>query len=86
MVGYITIYYDVLKPSETITSDHYRQQIVQCDRTLKDKRVEYIGRHKKVILQYDNTMSYVAKSVKETSDILNNDSLPCLLYSKDISP
>ena len=57
------IFYELLKPSETITADRYRQQMIKLDRAVKDKRPQYDGRHDKVILQHDNALSHVAKTV-----------------------
>jgi len=60
------MFYEVMKPSETITADRYRQQMIKLDRALKDKRLQYDGRHAKVILQHDNARPRVAKTVQET--------------------
>jgi len=48
------VYYELLKPSETITVDLYRKQLMRLRRALKDKRPQYNERHDKVILQHDN--------------------------------
>ena len=53
-----------LKPTETITGDRYRTQLMRLSRALKDKRPQYNKRHDKVILQHDNARSHVAKVVK----------------------
>ena len=57
------VYYELLKPTETITGDRYRTQLMRLSRTLKDKRPQY-ERHDKVILQHDNARPHVAKVVK----------------------
>ena len=44
------VYYELLKPTETITGDRYRMQLMSLSRTLKDKRPQYNERHDKVIL------------------------------------
>jgi len=46
-------YYEIMKPSNNIMGDRYRQQIVALDGAVKEKRTEYAGRHNKVILQHD---------------------------------
>jgi len=71
------IHHELLKPSNTITGDFYRQQIVQMDRALKDKD-RNMQRHKKMIFQYDTTRLRVGNTVKKT--------LPHPLHSIDISP
>ena len=48
------VYYQLLKPSETITGDRYRTQLIHLSRALKEKRPQYQARHNKVILQHDN--------------------------------
>ena len=58
-------YYELLKPTETITGDRYRTQLMRLSRALKDKRPQYNERHDKVILQHDNARPYVAKMVKK---------------------
>jgi len=79
-------YYQVLKPSETITADRYEQQMIKLDRAVKDKRPQYDGRHDKVILQHDNARPHVAKTVQETLQVLNWEILPHPPYSPDIAP
>jgi len=44
------VYYELLKPIETITGDRYRTQLMHLSRALKDKRPQYNERHDKVIL------------------------------------
>ena len=47
------IYYELLKLSETITSERYRLQLIRLRRALIEKRPEWENRHAKVILQHD---------------------------------
>jgi len=58
------VYYELLKPSETITGDLYRKQLMRLSRALKDKRPQYNEKHDEVILQHGNARPHVAKSVK----------------------
>jgi len=58
------VYYELLKPSEIITGDLYRKQLMRLSRALKDKRPQYNERHDKVILQHDNARLHVTISVK----------------------
>ena len=58
------IYYEVLKPNETITGERYRMQLMRLGRALRKKWLKYEQRHEKVILQHDNVWPYVAKPVK----------------------
>jgi len=78
--------YEVPKPSEAITADRYRQQMIKLDRAVKDIRRQYDRRHDKVILQHDNARPHVAKMVQETLKVLNWEILPHPPYSPDIVP
>jgi len=80
------IYYELLKPSETITGDRYRLQLMRLNRTLKEKRPEWDGRHEKVILLHDNARPHVAKPVQKYLEGLNWEILPPPPYSPDIAP
>ena len=39
------VYYELLKPNETITGDRYRLQLMRLSRALKEKRPQYEERH-----------------------------------------
>lgn len=56
------VYYELLKPGETITGDRYRQQLAELNRKLKENWSEYANRHDKV---FQHAQSHVAKPVKE---------------------
>ncbi|UYV67697.1 SEPT7 [Cordylochernes scorpioides] len=77
------IYYELLQPNETITGEHYQQQLMRLSRALKIKRPLYAKRHDKVIYQHDIARPHVAKVVKETLEALQWDVLPHPLYSSD---
>jgi len=74
------VYYELLKPSDSITGDRYR---LQLSRALREKRPEYEQRHDKVILLHDN--AHVAKVVKKYLETLKCDILSYPLYSPDIA-
>nr|QXJ78550.1 putative DD34D transposase [Kaburagia rhusicola] len=80
------IYYELLKPSETITGDRYRTQLMRLSRALKEKRPQYEETHDKVILQQDNARPHVAKVVKKYLETLNWEILPHPPYSPDVTP
>ena len=80
------MYYELLKPIETITGDRYRTQLMRLSRALKDKRPQYNERHDKVILQHDNAGPHVAKVVKTYLETLKWEVLPHPPYSPDIAP
>jgi len=82
------VYYELLKPSETITGDLSRKQLMRLSRTLKDKRSQYNERHDEVILQNDTTRPHFTKSVKTYLEMMKWE--PHFLlhppYSPDIAP
>lgn len=80
------IYYELLKPNETITGEHYRTQLMRLSRALREKRPQYEQRHEKVILQHDNARPHVAKPVKTYLETLKWEVLPHPPYSPDIAP
>ena len=80
------IYYELLKPNETITAERYRTQLIHLNRTLKEKRPEYGDRHDKVILQHNNARSHVAKPVKTYLETLKWEILSHPPYFPDIAP
>jgi len=65
------VYYELLKPGDSITDDRYRLQLI---RVLREKRPEYEQRHDKVILFYDNARPHVIKIVKK---IFGNVQMGC---------
>ena len=80
------VYYELLKPGETITAIRYQQQLINLNQVLKEKRAEYAKRHDKVIFQHDNARPHVAKCVKETLKDLRWHVLAHPPYSPDIAP
>jgi len=77
------VYYELLKPSETITYDLSRKQLMRLHQALKDKRPQYNEKHNKVILQQDNARSYR----KVGQNILGNVEMESPTpYSPDITP
>ncbi|GFU00651.1 mariner Mos1 transposase [Trichonephila clavipes] len=79
------VYYELLKPTETITGDRYRTQLMRLSRALKEKRPQYNERHDKVILQHDNARHHVAKVVKTYLETLKWEVLPHPLYFPDLA-
>ena len=58
------VYYELLKPNETITGDRYRKQLMSLSRALKEKQPQYQERHDKVIPQHENARPHVTRTVK----------------------
>lgn len=80
------VYYELLQPSETITGEVYRRQLMRLSRALREKRPQYADRHDKVILQHDNARPHVAKPVKTYLETLKWEVLPHPPYSPDLAP
>ena len=80
------IYYELLKPSETITGDRYRLQLLRLNQALKKKRPEWHNRHNKLIMLHDNARPHVIKPVKKYLEGAKWEILPHPPYSPDISP
>ncbi|GBP49099.1 Mariner Mos1 transposase [Eumeta japonica] len=80
----VVVYYELLKPSETITKTLYQKQLMRLSRALKKKRSQYYYRHNKIILLHDNARRHVAVPVKNYLKTLNWEVLPHPPYSPDI--
>ena len=80
------IYYELLKPGKTVNTERYRQQMIDLDQALREKRPEYQKRQHKVILLHDNAPSHTAKLVKETIKAFSWEILSHAAYSPDLAP
>ena len=80
------IYYELLKPGETVNIERYRQQMIDLNQALLEKRPEYQKRQHKVILLHDNAPSRTAKPVKETIEAFSWEILSHAAYSPDLAP
>ena len=80
------VYYELLKPGETVNTDRYRQQMINLSHALIEKRPEWAHRHAKVILQHDNAPAHSARLTKETISSLGWELLPHPPYSPDLAP
>ena len=79
------VYYELLKPSETITEDRYQTQLMSLSRALKEKRLQCQERHDKIILQHNNARPYVARRVETYLETLKWEVLPHPLYTADVA-
>lgn len=80
------VYHELLKPGETVNTDRYRQQMINLNHALIEKRPEWARRHGKVILLHDNAPPHKAKPVQDTIKTLGWEQLPHPLYSPDLAP
>ena len=80
------VYYEVLKPKETINADLYSKQLASLSVALESKR-SYTGKgRRKVILLHDNARPHVAKTTQTTIERLGWEVLPHPAYSPDLAP
>ena len=77
------IYYELLKPNETITGELYRTLLMHTSRALREKRPQYEQRHEQVIPQHDNARPHVAKVVKTFLETVKWEVLQLLLVPFD---
>jgi len=80
------VYYELLKPNETIIVVLYWTQLIRLSRALKEKRAHYYSRHDKIILLHDNARSHVAAPVKTYLETLKWEVLLHPPYFPNIAP
>ena len=80
------VYYELLKPGETVNTDRYKQQIIDLNLALIKNRPEWANRHDSVIFLHDNAPAHKAKPVLDTLKSLGWDLLPHPPYSPDLAP
>jgi len=71
------VYYELLKPGDSITDDRYRLQLIRLSYALR-KRPEHEQRHDKIILFHDNARPHTVKVVKK---IFENAQMGCFTAS-----
>ena len=74
------VYYELLKPTETIIEDRHR---LAFQLNIEVKRPLYEQRHYKMILQYDNAWPHVAKRAKMYLETFKGGVLPYSPSSPD---
>jgi len=80
------IHYELLKSSQIITGQVYRQQLICLKQALSEKRLEYATRHESVIFHHENSRPHVAVPVKNYLENKGWEVLPHPLYSSDLAP
>lgn len=80
------IWYELLKPGETVNSQRYQQQLVNLNRALRQKRPEYETRHDKLIFLDDNAPAHRTKQTRELVESYRWQPLPHPAYSPDLAP
>ena len=80
------LYYELLKPGETINEERYRTQLIRLKRAIAEKRPEYVTRHEAIISHHDNARPHVAIPVKNYLVNSGWEVLPHPPYSPDLAP
>jgi len=78
------IYYELLKPSETVNAHRYNQQLIKLHRALREKRPHYRKRHDKLIFLHDNALSHTSTMVQNYLETVNWEVLLHPTYSPDL--
>ncbi|GFU97147.1 mariner Mos1 transposase [Trichonephila clavipes] len=80
------IYYELLNPGETINTDHYKQQLINLNDDILEKREQYKKRQHNVIFLDDNSPSHRATPTKDIVKALGWEPLVDATYSPDLAP
>lgn len=80
------VYYELLKPSEKITGEVYRRQLMRLKRMVEQNRPEWENRHDKLIFLHDNAKPHTAIVVKNYLEGQDWEVLAHPPYSPDIAP
>ena len=80
------LYYELLKPGETMNGERYRTQLIRLKKAIAEKRPEYATRHEAIIFHHDNARSHVAIPVKNYLENSGWEVLPHRPYSPDLAP
>ena len=80
------VYHELLKPGETVDGPRYKQQLINLNDVLMEKRPEWARRPGKVILLHDNAPCHKAKPVQGKLKSLRWQVLPHPPYSPDLAP
>ncbi|GFT84770.1 mariner Mos1 transposase [Trichonephila clavipes] len=83
--GQIYYIYELLKPGETINTDHYKQQLLNLNDAIFKKHKQYKKRQHKVIFLDDKAPSHRAKPTKDIK-VLGWKPLVHAAYSPDLTP
>ncbi|GFX74494.1 mariner Mos1 transposase [Trichonephila clavipes] len=79
-------YQELLKPGETVNTDHYKQQLLNLDDTILEKRNQYKKQQHKVIFLDDNAPRHRAIPTKDIVKALGWEPLVHAAYSPDLAP
>ncbi|GFW50945.1 mariner Mos1 transposase [Trichonephila clavipes] len=79
-----SIIYELLKPGETVNTDPYKQELLNLNDTILEKREQYKKRQHKVISLDDNAPNHRAKPTKDIVKALDWEPLAHAAYLPDL--
>ncbi|GFW65304.1 mariner Mos1 transposase [Trichonephila clavipes] len=82
----VPIYYELLKPGETVNTDCYKQQLFNLNDAILEKHEQYKKRQHNVIFLDDNAPSHRAKPTKGILKMLGWELLAHAAYLPDLAP
>lgn len=80
------IYYELLKPGETVNAERYQQQMTDLYDAVAAKRPKYADHHHSLILLHDNAPAHSCLDVRNYVHSLGWELLPHAAYSPDLAP
>jgi len=80
------VYYELLKPGETVNTARYLQQMIDLEQAARINRPQYRSFHDKLILLHDNAPAHTAAVVKKKIEELGWETLAHSAYSPDLAP
>ncbi|GFY00734.1 mariner Mos1 transposase [Trichonephila clavipes] len=80
------IYYELLKPGETVNTDCYKQQLLNLNDAILEKHEHYKKQQHKVIFLVNNAPSNRDKPTKDIVKALGWELLAHAAYSPDLTP
>ncbi|GFW05664.1 mariner Mos1 transposase [Trichonephila clavipes] len=79
------LFYELLKPGETINTDRCKEQLLTLNNAILEKREQYKKQQHKVIFLDDNATSHHAKPTKDIIKALHWEPLAHAVYLPDLA-
>lgn len=80
------LFYELLDPGETVTSERYSNQLIKLNDKIKELRSFSGHSERKIMLLHDNARPHIASYTKNTILELGWEVLPHPAYSPDLAP
>ncbi|GFU51114.1 mariner Mos1 transposase [Trichonephila clavipes] len=83
--GGTNLFYELFKPGETSNTDRYKQQLLDLNDAILEKREQYKKQQHKVIFLDENAPSNRAKPTKDIVKALGWERLAHAAYTRDLA-